>query len=107
MQLDPAVFHSGSSSGVEAHVLSSSDRGRFCFEMAKLAARQHEEEDVVRWLARASEAGFAAKDQMSGDKDFDPYRNNPRVLLALSNARALRSGQVAESGLAPLPDDPR
>jgi len=101
MQLDNGVFQSGGWAGVEAHVLSTSDHGRFCFEMAKMAARQHNDDEVVRWLARSSEAGFEVKEQMVGDKDFDAYRKDPRVLMALKNAKAMRTGQIADSGLTP------
>jgi len=101
LKLDHHVFQEGGWSGVEAHVLSTSDRGRYCFEMAKMAARQHDDDNVVRWVARSSEAGFDVKNQMAGDKDFDAYRKDPRIAIAIRNARAMRSGQIADSGLAP------
>jgi tetratricopeptide (TPR) repeat protein len=105
VKLDQGIFQEGGWSGVQAHVLSTSDRGRYCFEMAKMAARQHDGDNVVRWLARASEAGFNVKEQMAGDKDFDAYRKDPRVVLAIQNARAIRTGQIADSGLTPpLPE---
>jgi tetratricopeptide (TPR) repeat protein len=101
IKLDPQVFHSGSVSGVEAHIMSASDRGRFCFEMAKMAARIHDDDNVIRWLARASEIGFNVQQEMSGDKDFLVYKKDPRVLSAIQNARAMRTGQIADSGLQP------
>jgi tetratricopeptide (TPR) repeat protein len=107
LKLDPNVFQSGGFAGVEAHVLGSSDHGRFCFEMAKMSARIHDDDNVVRWIARASEAGFDVKEQMAGDKDFDPYRKDARIEMAIRNARAMRSGQIAASGLEPpLPATP-
>jgi tetratricopeptide (TPR) repeat protein len=105
LQLDPSVFQSGGFAGVEAHVLGSSDHGRFCFEMAKMSARIHDDDNVVRWLARSSEAGFDVKGQMAGDKDFDAYRKDPRIETAIRNAKAMRTGQIADSGLTPpLPE---
>jgi len=101
VKIDRNVFQEGGWAGVQAHVLSSSDRGRYCFEMAKIAAATHDDEDVIRWLGRSSEAGFDIKGQMAGDKDFEPYRKDPRVLMVIQNARAIRSGQVAVSGLPP------
>ncbi len=101
IKLDPRVFHSGGVSGVEAHIMSASDRGRFCFEMAKMAARIHDDDNVIRWLARSSETGFNVQEQMSGDKDFLVYRKDPRVLSVIQNARAMRTGQIADSGLQP------
>jgi tetratricopeptide (TPR) repeat protein len=101
MQLDRNVFQNGGWGGVEAHVLSTSNHGRFCFEMAKMAARQHNDDDVVRWLARSSEAGFDVKTEMINDKDFDAYRKDPRVAMVIKNAKAMRTGQIADSGLTP------
>lgn len=101
MQLDSHVFQTGGWAGVEAHVLSTSDRGRYCFEMAKLSAHHHDAENTVRWLARASEAGFNVKDEMTADKDLAPFLKDPRVIMALQNAKNMRSGQIAASGLAP------
>jgi len=106
-RIDHNVFQEGGSGGVQAHVLSTSDRGRYCFEMAKMAAAMHDNDNVLRWLARASEAGFNVKEQMVGDKDFAPFRNDPRLALVIRNARAMRTGQIADSGLAaPPPNTP-
>jgi tetratricopeptide (TPR) repeat protein len=107
LQLDHNVFQSGGWAGVEAHVLSTSDRGRYCFEMAKMSAKVHDDENVVRWIARASEVGFDVKTQMGEDRDLAPYLKDQRILMAMQNARAIRTGQVADSGLAaPVPDHP-
>ena len=105
VKLDHGVFQTGGSAGVEARVLSTSDRARYCFEMAKMAARMHDSDNMVRWLARSSESGFDVRAQMAGDKDFEPYRKDPRILMAIHNARAIRSVQLAESGLAPSSPD--
>ena len=105
VKLDHGVFQTGGWAGVEARVLSTSDRARYCFEMAKMAARMHDADNVVRWLARSSESGFDVKHEMAADKDFDPYRKDPRILLAIQNAHAIRTGQVAESGLTPSSPD--
>jgi len=105
IKLDPNVFQTGGWAGIEAHVLSATDHGRFCFEMAKMAARQHNDAEVIRWLARSSEAGFEVKAEMGGDKDFDAYRKDPRVETVLRNARAMRTGQIADSGLTPTVPD--
>ena len=106
MKLDPKIFQGGGGwSGVEAHVLSVRDRARFCFEMAKMSARQHDDENVLRWLARASEAGFEIKAPMDEDKDFEAYRKDPRVAILIRNAKGMRTGQIADSALTPpLPD---
>jgi len=44
---------------------------------------------------------------MAGDKDFDAYRKDVRIETAIRNAKAMRSGQIADSGLTPpLPTTP-
>ena len=107
VKIDHGVFQEGGWAGVQAHVLSTSDRGRYCFEMAKMAASLHDVDNVIRWLARSSEAGFNVKDEIASDKDFNPYRKDPRILMAIRNARAMRTGQIADSGLAePAPQTP-
>jgi len=105
VKLDRNVFQESGWAGIEAHVLTATDHGRFCFEMAKMAAELHDDANVIRWLARSSEAGFDVKSEMNGDKDFAVYRKDPRVLTAIRNAHAMRTGQIADSDLEPpLPD---
>ena len=101
VKLDPQVFQRGGWGGVDAHVMSPEDRGRFCFEMAKLEARQHDDDAVLLWLARATEAGFDIHVEMIGVAEMDPYRKDARVALAIRNGKAMRAGQVASS--APIP----
>ena len=106
VKLDPGVFDRVGWGGVQAHVLSPKDRGRFCFEMAKVAAHNGDDESVLRWLGHASETGFDVAGEMRGDKDFDGYRKDDRITLLLKNARAMRTGQLSASGAAPaLPAD--
>jgi tetratricopeptide (TPR) repeat protein len=105
VKLDHNVFHDGGWAGTDAHVMSLSDRGRFCFEMAKIAARQKDDAGVLNWLAKASETGFDIHEEMGNDKDFLLYLKDPRVELIIKNAKAMRSGQVAAtSPKSPLPD---
>ncbi len=94
-KLDGNVFREGGWAGSEAHVMSLSDRGRYCFEMAKISARQKDDATALRWLAKASEAGFNIMEEMSGDRDFTTYMKDPRVAMIIKNAKAMRSGQVA------------
>lgn len=101
LKLDPNALQGGTSNGIEAHVLSPSDRGRFCFEMAKLAGRDHDVESMLRWLARATEIGFDTQGEMGADRVLRTYLSDPRVTLIVHNAHAMRNGQIAETGLVP------
>ena len=106
-KLDHNVFRDEGVSGFEAHVLSLSDRGRFCFEMAKIAAKQKDDAAVLRWLAQASENGFDIRTEMADDRDFQAYRKDARVDLIVRNAKAMRTRQMAAAGpMTPLPDAP-
>ena len=104
IKLDPNVFQNGGFTGVQAHILGASDRGRFNFEMAKMSARQHDDANVIRWLARSAESGFDVRTEMSNDRDFEIYRKDPRVLTLIQTGRGLH-GQVADSRPTPLLPD--
>ena len=106
VQLDPLVFSHSGLSGVQAHVMSSGDRGRFCFEMARLAAETHNDESVLLWLARATEAGFDVHAELKESHELIAYRHDARVDLILSNAKTLSKGQLAAAPVPALPADP-
>ncbi len=101
VKLDPEVFSRGGFGGTQVHVLSADDRGRFPFEMARMAAEHHQDEVMLHWLAQASEAGFDVVAGMNGVPAFAPYLKDPRVGLLIANAKAMRGRQVAASGPAP------
>jgi tetratricopeptide (TPR) repeat protein len=106
MRLDPDLAHHDGPSGVTAHMLSPEDRARYCFEMARLYADHGDEVNLMHYLTMASEGGFDVLSEMSGDKVLGRYRKDPRVLLLVRNAQALRSSHnsIAEvkGGLPPL-----
>ena len=105
IKLDPQVFQRSGWSGVQAHVMSSTDRGRFCFEMAQLAAVTHNDEGVLLWLSRATEAGFDVKGELSQSHELAGYRHDVRVGLVLANAKTLRTAQLAQGPVPALPAD--
>lgn len=102
LRLDPSVFLQGNSTGVSAHVLSPEDRARFCLEMAKTYAQQGNEAEMLHSLESAAQAGLDVGAEMGRDKILTAYRRDPRVLVLIQNARALRSGStVASAGKPP------
>ncbi len=101
LKLDPSIFQKAGFGGVQAHVLSPNDRGRFCFEMARLAARQHQDAMVIEWLGKAIETGYDIKVEMRGDSSFEGYLHDARVEILIKNAKAMHGGQVAAVGPAP------
>jgi tetratricopeptide (TPR) repeat protein len=106
LQIDPDLAHHDGPSGVTAHMLSPEDRARYCFEMARLYADHGDEVNLMHYLTMASEGGFDVLSEMNGDKVLGRYRKDPRVLLLVRNAQALRSSHnsIAEvkGGLPPL-----
>jgi tetratricopeptide (TPR) repeat protein len=100
-KLDPNVFHPDGSNGIQARVLSATERGRFCFELAKVAGRSHDDAAVIAWLTKASEAGFELAPEMADSRELQPYKNDPRVLLIERNAKAVRAGRTLAAAAVP------
>ncbi len=92
LRLDPLVFQRSSGSGMAAHVLTLEDRARFAFEMAKLYAQHGQQEEMLHSLAIASENGFDIMGNMAKDPSLSRYRDDPRVILLVMTAKALRLG---------------
>jgi tetratricopeptide (TPR) repeat protein len=100
LKLDPDVFARASTSGVAAQVLSPEDRARFCLEMAKTYARQGNEKEMLHSLSMASEAGMDLTVELPKDKVLAVFKNDPRVLIIIETARALKTGQTDPSSQA-------
>ena len=109
LRLDPGLFQRESSGGIMAHILSPDDRARFCFEMAKLALHRNGEDEMLYWLAKASETGFDIKAGLAADPTLSHYIKDPRVLVLIHNAQVLRKPELAASGVAPAlpPEQPK
>lgn len=101
LELDPEVFEKHSGNGVMAHMLSPADKGRFCYELAKLALGRGDEAEMLHWLAKASESGFDLRSGMAGDAQMAPYRADPRVTVLTQTTKALRTTQVVSLGAIP------
>jgi tetratricopeptide (TPR) repeat protein len=109
LKIDPQVFERvAGTGGVTAHVLSSQDRARLYFEMAKLYARNGLEEPMLHALAVASEAGMDVQREMRQDADLARFEMDSRVVVLVHNAQALRAIRAARTsasttGNAPPP----
>lgn len=101
LELDPAVFEKQSGNGVRAHMLSPADRGRFCFELAKLALGRGDEAEMLHWLAKSVESGFDLRAGLGSDAQMAKYRDDPRVTALTQSSKALRTQVVS---LASIPD---
>lgn len=106
MNLDPGIFERRTSGGgVTAHVLSAEDRARFSYEMAKMYARAGLVEEMLHSLAMASEAGLDIQREMRKDAVLAKLADDPRVLVMVKNAQALRASRGSGVSPTPLPSD--
>jgi tetratricopeptide (TPR) repeat protein len=98
LKLEPGIFdRDGSTGGVQAHVLTSKDRARFSFEMAKLYAQNGQVEKMLHSLGMASESGMDIQREMSRDAVLVKFENDPRVVVLVHNAAMLKTGGVPVS----------
>jgi tetratricopeptide (TPR) repeat protein len=102
ISLDGDVFRHGGFGGSQISVLTANDRGRFAFEMARLAATHHEDESMLHWLTVACESGYDVRAGMRDEKEFAPYMKDVRIAVMLQNEKILRTKQVAASDPVPV-----
>ncbi|HZY62003.1 MAG TPA: tetratricopeptide repeat protein [Edaphobacter sp.] len=106
LKLDPdLMMHRGGPGGITMRMLSPQDHARFCYELARLYAQNGDITDMLHYLTTASEGGFDVLHQMESDPVLGRFRKDPRVLLVVQNAQALRAGHVAlaDSRVEPPP----
>jgi tetratricopeptide (TPR) repeat protein len=107
LKLDPDVAHHDGVGGLTAHMVSPEDHARYCFEMARLYSELGDDTNMLHYLAMASESGFDVMYEMSADNLMARYRKDPRVVLLVKNAKALRSGRASiDSEPAKIPPLP-
>jgi tetratricopeptide (TPR) repeat protein len=110
LKLDPQMLERRGTSGITTRMLSPADHARFCFELARLYAQRGDEAQMLHFLTMASEAGFNVLGAMGGDTVLAKYKKDPRVILLVNNAIALRSGKAgiaqASAGAPPPPPLP-
>jgi tetratricopeptide (TPR) repeat protein len=109
LELDPHVFEEEGTGGIAAHVLSSEDAARFSFEMARMYARTSMEEEMLRALGKAAEAGMDIRHEMEHDSVLAKYAMDPRVVTVVRNAEMLRATRAptvspTDSSSKPLSD---
>jgi hypothetical protein len=72
-----------------------------------LYAELGDEVNLMHYLTMASESGFDVMGEMRGDNVMTHYRKDPRVIMLVKNAQALRSGRAsvddATGKIPPLP----
>jgi Flp pilus assembly protein TadD len=100
LKLDPDIFQRTASNGSSLHMITTGDRANFCFQMAKVYARLHNEPEMLHSLETAAEAGFDVQAEMAKDYDLARYVKDPRVVNLLMVAKSLRDSRIARSSVA-------
>lgn len=107
LKIDPELMvHRGGPGGITMRMLSPGDHARFCYELARLYAQHGDEANMLHYLTTASEGGFDVLEAMRHDDLLGKYSKDPRVLLVVHNAEALRTGHqplTASTAAPPLP----
>ncbi|MDW5267288.1 MULTISPECIES: tetratricopeptide repeat protein [Acidobacteriaceae] len=106
LKIDPDLMvHRGGPGGITMRMLSPADHARFCYELARLYAQHGDVANMLHYLTTASEGGFDVLEAMRHDDLLEQYRKDPRVLLLVHNAEAIRSGHMpltaSTTGLLP------
>lgn len=108
LKIDPdLMLHRGGPGGITMRMLSPADHARFCYELARLYAQHGDVANVLHYLTTASEGGFDVMEAMRHDDLLEQYRKDPRVILLVHNAEAIRTGHMPLTAsavdLSPLP----
>ncbi|GGG88572.1 tetratricopeptide repeat protein [Edaphobacter dinghuensis] len=108
LKIDPDLMvHRGGPGGITMRMLSPADHARFCYELARLYAQHGDIANMLHYLTTASEGGFDVLEAMRHDDLLEQYRKDPRVILLVHNAEAIRSGHTpltaTTADLPPLP----
>ncbi|WP_263410316.1 tetratricopeptide repeat protein [Terriglobus tenax] len=88
LKLDPHMYEHRGSGGVATHVISAADRARFCFELARVYARNGDKPTMYRYLAKAAENGLDVSTAVQTDEVFRKYLQEPQLALLVRDTRA-------------------
>ncbi|HWB32883.1 MAG TPA: tetratricopeptide repeat protein [Acidobacteriaceae bacterium] len=102
LELDPHVFEHEGTGGIAAHVLSAADQARFSMVMARMYASSNMEEEMLRALSKAAEAGMDIRREMEHDPVLSKYVMDERVITVVRNADILRSRRMPTVSAAQL-----
>lgn len=78
LQLDPDVFERRSKIGIQALMMTQSDRAKFNFYLARLYARQGSFDLALKCLRKAMEDGYTKINDVYSDTNFAALRKDPR-----------------------------
>jgi tetratricopeptide (TPR) repeat protein len=95
LKLDPMIMAGEDGGGTTAHIVGSHNYGGLCLEMAKLYARARNEDRMLYWLAKGSDAGLNLRDAVQENAELYAYSKDPRMTLLIANEAELHGRSVA------------
>jgi tetratricopeptide (TPR) repeat protein len=102
LDLDPELeTKRDNSAGISARVLSGEDRARYCLEMAKVYATKGMTDAMLHSLAMAAENGMDLHAAMDADPILVGYGKDPRVVLLIQNAKAMKHDAMTAMAAPP------
>lgn len=78
LQIDPTVFDHRSKAGIQALMMTQSDRATFNYYLARLYAKTGSFDQALVCLRKAMEDGYKKIDQVYTDTNFAALRKDPR-----------------------------
>ena len=100
------MFKKTSSAGVSAHVLSPEAGLSSALRSRRLMLAWATRVEMMHSLSMASEAGANLIAEMSKDKELARYKDDPRILMLVQNAKALKYGGTGLAQLGTIPTIP-
>jgi hypothetical protein len=88
-------------------VLTSEDRARFAYEMARMYGRNDQIDQMLHSLAMASEAGMDVQREMRKDEVMARFENDPRVVILVHNAQTIRNSHGSTVSASSAPEIPK
>lgn len=85
VQLDPDVFDRVSKNGVAGHIASPDDRAHWDYVLAKLWAKEGNNDRCLEALRKAMEDGYKGIDEVYRDQEFAGLRKDPRFSALMSS----------------------
>jgi tetratricopeptide (TPR) repeat protein len=78
LELDPDIFERRTRGGISVHLISSEDRARYDYTLARMYARAGNLERCLIYLRKAMEEGYSGIKDVYKDSDFGAVRKDPR-----------------------------
>ena len=78
LELDPEIFERRTRGGISVHLISSEDRARYHYTLARMYGRTGQLERCLIYLRKAMEEGYKEIRRVYKDDDFEKLRKDPR-----------------------------